>query len=37
VNVLQLEIAKKAAEADAKSNMWNMYHHFKKNHGMLNW
>lgn len=37
VNVLQLEIAKKAAEADAKLNMWNMYHHFKKNHGMLNW
>ena len=30
-------IAKSNAEASVKKLMWNVYHHFKKQHGMLNW
>ena len=37
INIFQMEITKKAAEDHAKLNMWRTYHHFKKNHGMLNW
>jgi len=33
----KLSLAKKKAGSDAKSSMWNIYHHFKKHHGMLNW
>jgi len=30
-------IAKSNAEASVKKLMWNVYHHFKKQHDMLNW
>lgn len=33
----KLSLAKKKAGSGAKSSMWNIYHHFKKHHGMLNW
>ncbi len=33
----KLSVAKKKASGDAKSSMWNIYHHFKKHHAMLNW
>ena len=36
-DIFQMEITKKTAEDYAKLNMWRAYHHFKKNHGMLNW
>jgi len=34
---LKLAIAKKNAADDVKKVMWNTYHHFKKQHEMLNW
>ncbi len=36
-SIMKLDIARKAAEKNAKSNAWTVYHHFKKQHGMLNW
>jgi len=35
--IMKLEQARKDAENGAKANAWNLYHHFKKHHGMLNW
>jgi len=36
-DALKLAIAKKNAEDAVKKVMWNTYHHFKKQHEMLNW
>ena len=33
----KLSMAKKKAISDTKAGMWNIYHHFKKHHAMLNW
>jgi len=30
-------LAKQKAEQQVKKKMWETYHHFKKQHGMLNW
>jgi hypothetical protein len=32
-----LSMAKKKARTDVKASMWNIFHHFKKHHAMLNW
>ncbi|MBW2980981.1 hypothetical protein KY360_06200 [Candidatus Woesearchaeota archaeon] len=33
----RLSLAKKTAGTATKKGMWNIYHHFKKHHAMLNW
>ena len=35
--MMKLAITRKNAEESAKKVMWNTYHHFKKQHDMLNW
>ena len=35
--IMKLAIAKKDAGEKVKKVMWNTYHHFKKQHDMLNW
>ena len=35
--IMKKAIARKKAEDAVKKVMWNTYHHFKKQHGMLNW
>ena len=35
--LMKLALAKHSAESGVKSIMWNVYHHFKKQHDMLNW
>ena len=35
--IMKLAIARKNAEENLKKVMWNTYHHFKKQHDMLNW
>lgn len=37
IDTWNLEKTKAKAASDAASNMWSIYHHFKKHHGMLNW
>ncbi|MBI2107713.1 hypothetical protein HYT54_01185 [Candidatus Woesearchaeota archaeon] len=36
-DIMKDSIDKKAAISSAKKAMWTVYHHFKKQHGMLNW
>ena len=36
-DIFKLEITRKKASDDAKLKMWDIYHHFKKHHDMLNW
>jgi len=36
-DVMKLAIARGSAEASVKKVMWTTYHHFKKQHAMLNW
>ncbi len=36
-DLMKLALAKKEAEDKVKKVMWNTYHHFKKQHDMLNW
>ncbi|MBI3034961.1 hypothetical protein HYY71_01435 [Candidatus Woesearchaeota archaeon] len=36
-DLMKLAIAKSSAEKAVKGVMWNTYHHFKKQHDMLNW
>ncbi|MBS3114891.1 hypothetical protein J4448_07365 [Candidatus Woesearchaeota archaeon] len=36
-NIMKMALAKKNAENSVKKVMWNTYHHFKKQHDMLNW
>jgi hypothetical protein len=36
-DVMKLAIARKDAENNVKRTMWTTYHHFKKQHDMLNW
>ena len=36
-DLFKLAISKSEAEKRIKSVMWNTYHHFKKQHDMLNW
>jgi hypothetical protein len=36
-DMMKLAIARKGAEDSLKRVMWNTYHHFKKQHDMLNW
>ena len=36
-DIMKLALAKSAAEEGAKSATWSIYHHFKKQHAMLNW
>ena len=36
-DIFKLAISKSEAEKRIKSVMWNTYHHFKKQHEMLNW
>ena len=36
-DVMKMAIARKNAESAVKKVMWNTYHHFKKQHDMLNW
>ncbi|MBW2975649.1 hypothetical protein KY366_08065 [Candidatus Woesearchaeota archaeon] len=33
----QLDLVRSAAGKSVKADMWGIYHHFKKHHGMLNW
>jgi len=35
--IMKLAIARRNAEENVKKVMWNTYHHFKKQHDMLNW
>jgi len=35
--IMKASIEKKATESSASKQMWEMYHNFKKQHGMLNW
>ena len=35
--IMKKAIARQKAEGAVKKVMWNTYHHFKKQHGMLNW
>ena len=35
--IMKLAIARQKAEESINKVMWNTYHHFKKQHGMLNW
>ena len=35
--IMKDAIARKNAEETVKKVMWNTYHHFKKQHDMLNW
>ena len=36
-DMMKMAISRKNAENDVKKVMWNTYHHFKKQHDMLNW
>lgn len=36
-DLMKLAVAKSKAEDSVKKVMWNTYHHFKKQHDMLNW
>ncbi len=36
-DLFRIEMDKSKAKDFAKRSMWNIYHHFKKHHGMLNW
>ncbi len=36
-DAFKLNLGRNSAAADAKKFMWNIYHHFKKQHGMMNW
>lgn len=36
-DMLKMAIARDKAEGELKRVMWNVYHHFKKQHDMLNW
>ena len=36
-DLMRMAISKKNAEDSVKKVMWNVYHHFKKQHDMLNW
>lgn len=36
-DMLKMAIARDRAEGELKRVMWNVYHHFKKQHDMLNW
>jgi len=36
-NEYDMSKARQDAVEKSKSSMWNIYHHFKKHHGMLNW
>ncbi|MBI2558887.1 hypothetical protein HYW20_06195 [Candidatus Woesearchaeota archaeon] len=36
-DMMRLAIARKNAQDSVKKVMWNTYHHFKKQHDMLNW
>jgi len=36
-DAFKLELGREKAKEFAKNSMWNIYHHFKKHHGMLNW
>ena len=35
--IMRASIEKKSTESSASKQMWDMYHAFKKQHGMLNW
>lgn len=36
-DIMKESIEKKKAMSSVKKTMWTVYHHFKKQHGMLNW
>jgi len=36
-DIMKFAIARKKSEESVKKVMWNTYHHFKKQHDMLNW
>ncbi|MBI2656274.1 hypothetical protein HYX03_00870 [Candidatus Woesearchaeota archaeon] len=36
-DIMKMALAKRDAEIKVKGVMWNTYHHFKKQHDMLNW
>ncbi len=36
-DIMRESIEKKKAYSSVKKTMWTVYHHFKKQHGMLNW
>ena len=36
-DMMKLAITRRTAEESVKKVMWNIYHHFKKQHDMLNW
>ena len=36
-DLMKEAIARKSAEDSVHKVMWNTYHHFKKQHDMLNW
>ena len=35
--IYNLEEMKKSATVVVRKDLWGIYHHFKKHHGMLNW
>ena len=37
IDLYKAIIAKKNTSSDTKNVMWDIYHHYKKQHGMLNW
>jgi hypothetical protein len=36
-DIMKLAVARREAETAVKATTWQIYHHFKKHHRMLNW